>query len=72
MVQGFGTALVATMLAEPALNEIEEFFAGVERGNVASEQLLNRCGFRAVSGEDGDGFTYSRFAVVSRTPVSPR
>jgi len=68
--KGFGTALLRAMVAEPALEDIEEFFAGTERGNVASRRLLERCGFHAVTGEDEEGFTY--FALRRRgAPTRP-
>lgn len=54
--RGIGRAILSAFMAEPAYSHITRFFAGIERGNVASAALMLRCGF--VEGEeDEDGFT---------------
>lgn len=54
--RGIGRAILSAFMAEPAYSHIIRFFAGIERGNVASAALMLRCGF--VEGEeDADGFT---------------
>ncbi|MCR6633908.1 GNAT family protein [Devosia sp.] len=54
--RGIGRAILSAFMAEPAYSQITRFFAGIERGNVASAALMLRCGF--VEGEeDEDGFT---------------
>jgi hypothetical protein len=41
-----------------ALPDIVEWFAGIERGNDASRRLVLGLGFRQMTEEDADGFTY--------------
>ena len=54
--RGIGRAILSAFMAEPAYSHITRFFAGIERGNVASAALMVRCGF--VEGEeDEDCFT---------------
>lgn len=54
--RGIGRAILAALMSDPAYSGITRFFAGIERGNVASAALMLRCGF--VQGEeDEDGFT---------------
>jgi ribosomal protein S18 acetylase RimI-like enzyme len=56
--QKLGQQMVVACMAEPIFAEVEEWFAGVERGNIASRQLLESLGFLRMTDEDADGFTY--------------
>ena len=56
--QGLGRQMVEACIALPAFAGIAEWFAGVERGNTASRQLLEGIGFLRMTEEDADGFTY--------------
>ena len=56
--QGIGRHMIETCIADPLFDKVEEWFAGVERGNVASQQLLERAGFLRMTDEDRDGFSY--------------
>ena len=53
-----GRQMVEACIALPAFANIAEWFAGVERGNTASQQLLEGLGFLRMTEEDADGFTY--------------
>ncbi len=55
---GLGRALTVAMMADRQFAQVDEWFAGVESGNVGSRQLLIGCGFARVTDEDADGFTY--------------
>lgn len=71
--QGLGRRMVEACMAEPMFVAVEEWFAGVERGNVASRQLLERLGFLQMTDEDANGFTYfaRRRIGWADTPWSP-
>jgi ribosomal protein S18 acetylase RimI-like enzyme len=56
--RGVARAMVETMIAEPRFAAVCEWFAGVETGNVASQQLLESRGFARMTSEDADGFSY--------------
>ena len=56
--QGLGRQMVEACLALPAFATVAEWFAGVERGNTASRQLLEGLGFLRMTEEAADGFTY--------------
>jgi len=56
--RGLARMMVDACLADPQFAEISEWFAGVEAGNVASQQLLESCGFARMTDEDADGFSY--------------
>lgn len=56
--KGLGRQMVEACIAEPMFADVVEWFAGVERGNVASRQLLERAGFLRMTDEDADGFSY--------------
>jgi len=56
--KGLGKQMVEACIAVPAFADVEEWFAGVERGNIASRQLLEGLGFLRMTDEDADGFAY--------------
>jgi GNAT superfamily N-acetyltransferase len=62
--QGVGAALIEACVADARFAQIDEWFAGVERGNAGSRALLERRGFSRVTDEDAEGFTY--FALRRR------
>jgi RimJ/RimL family protein N-acetyltransferase len=71
---GFGQALLATLIAHPETSSIDEFFVGVETGNLASEGLVLKAGFVPVTEVDDDGFRYFawwRHGASNRTWVKP-
>ena len=55
---GVGRRMVESCMALPMFAEVAEWFAGVERGNTASRQLLEGLGFLRMTEEDDEGFTY--------------
>jgi ribosomal protein S18 acetylase RimI-like enzyme len=55
---GIGRQMVEACIALPSFATVAEWFAGVERGNTASRQLLEGLGFLRMTEEDADGFTY--------------
>lgn len=55
---GMGTAVLAAAIAHQHFASVVEWFAGIEHGNDASRRLVERLGFRRVTDEDADGFTY--------------
>ncbi|MEO8758158.1 MAG: GNAT family N-acetyltransferase [Devosia sp.] len=56
--QGIGVQMIEACLAAARFAEISEWYAAVERGKVASLQLLQRFGFARVTNEGPDGFSY--------------
>ena len=56
--QRLGRRVLEAAIDDPRLAEVVEWFAGIERGNKASRRLVESIGFRPVTGEDADGFTY--------------
>jgi ribosomal protein S18 acetylase RimI-like enzyme len=56
--RGLGRTMVEACLADPRFDDVCEWFAGVETGNIASQQLLVSCGFARMTDEDADGFSY--------------
>lgn len=75
--QGLGRRMVESCIALLEFADIEEWFAGVERGNTASRQLLEALGFLRMTGEDKEGFTYfarRRFGWADSpwTPYGPQ
>jgi RimJ/RimL family protein N-acetyltransferase len=55
---GMGRRVLEAAIDDPRVAEVVEWFAGIERGNEASRRLVESIGFRPVTGEDADGFTY--------------
>ena len=55
---GVGQNIVAALVADERFTEVSEWLAGVERGNIASQRLLIRCGFTRMTDEDPEGFSY--------------
>jgi L-amino acid N-acyltransferase YncA len=55
---GVGKRLLGAAFDHRLFAHIAEWFVGVERGNDASRRLVQSIGFRQVTDEDGDGFTY--------------
>jgi hypothetical protein len=55
---GVGRRVVEAAIAHPLFREVAEWFVGIERGNEASRGLVLALGFRQVTEEDADGFTY--------------
>ena len=56
--RGLGRAMIAVLLAAPRYDDIDEFFVGIEAGNVASERLMRAAGFALVADTDDEGFRY--------------
>jgi len=57
--QGYGTAMIATLVTRPELAHIELFAAGVEPDNVGSVRCLRAAGFDAMDSEpDWEGIVY--------------
>ncbi|QDZ09399.1 GNAT family N-acetyltransferase [Devosia ginsengisoli] len=56
--RGLGRTIVEAVTALPENGGIEEFFAGIELSNLASEKLVLAAGFVPVSDPDEDGFRY--------------
>ena len=56
--RGIGGWLTGAGLADARCAKISEWYAAVERGNVASLQLLQRSGFARVTDEGPDGCSY--------------
>jgi RimJ/RimL family protein N-acetyltransferase len=56
--RGLGGAMITALLAAPRYDEIDEFFVGIETGNVASERLMCAAGFALVADTDDEGFCY--------------
>jgi RimJ/RimL family protein N-acetyltransferase len=56
--QGIGRRILKAAIDDPRLAGIVEWFAGIERGNEASRSLVQGLGFRQVTDEDADSFTY--------------
>jgi RimJ/RimL family protein N-acetyltransferase len=57
--QGYGTAMIVTLMALPDLAHIELFVAGVEPDNVGSVGCLRAVGFEALDSQpDWEGIVY--------------
>ncbi len=67
---GIGRATLNAVIDHHALSAVTEWFAGIERGNDASRRLVEALGFRRVTEEDADGFTYYALGEVA-SPWSP-
>ncbi|GLS33214.1 Acetyltransferase (GNAT) family protein [Mesorhizobium albiziae] len=69
--RGFGTSTIGALLAAPLFSDVVEFFAGVEDGNLASENLLRAAGFTEVTGIDADGFRHFAWSRPGRAFCVP-
>ncbi len=56
--RGIGAAMIEALLRLPEYADLEELFAGVEQGNIASQRLLLSTGFSRMTDVDPDGFIY--------------
>jgi ribosomal protein S18 acetylase RimI-like enzyme len=56
--KGIGRQVVEAAIGHPLFSDVTEWFVGVERDNDASRGLVEKLGFRQMTDEDADGFTY--------------